>query len=296
MGSLRFSDRVARTTWRVVPKRALSGAIGWAAGLPIPVSLRSGVLRRFARIYGIETAEAEKSLDEYSRVDDFFTRRLRLGLRAIDGAAQSVVAPSDGTVVECGTASGSQLLQVKGVPFELADLLDEPVAARRLEGGSYLTTYLSPRDYHRVHAPVGGRIVGWRHIPGILFPVGAGSVEREPGLFVRNERLITWIEGDVGLCAVVMVAAVGVGNMTAAYDPDVETHGQSFLRAEVRQKDYDPGRPIEKGQELGTFHMGSTTIVVFEPGRIELKPLIPGQTTKMGEAIGTIRTRGEQAK
>jgi phosphatidylserine decarboxylase len=254
------------------------------------------VLRRFARVYGIDIAEAENALSEYARVDDFFTRRLRPGMRVVDPATDSIVAPSDGTVVECGTAIGGQLLQVKGVPFELDELLGDAGAARRLLGGSYLTTYLSPRDYHRVHSPVAGHIVGWRHVPGALFPVGAASVDREPGLFVRNERLITWIEGDAGFCAVVMVAAVGVGNITAAYDPEVETHGRSFVHAAVRQRDYHPGRPVMKGQELGTFHMGSTTIVIFEPSRVDLVSLIPGQTTKMGEAIGTMRALKDQAK
>lgn len=296
MGSFRFTDGVARTTWRVVPKRALSGVIGWAATRRIPVALRGAVLGRFARAYGIEIAEAEQALAAYPRIDDFFTRRLRAGARTIDPAPDAVVSPADGTVVESGVVTAGQLLQVKGVHFALDVLLDDPDGARRLAGGAYLTTYLSPRDYHRVHAPVSGRIVGWRHVPGILLPVGARSVAREPGLFTRNERLVTWIEGEAGLCAVVMVAAVGVGNITAAYDPDVETHGRSFVRAAVRQRVYDPAKSVTKGQELGTFHMGSTTVAIFEAARVDLRSFSPGQQTRMGEGIGSIRGRGAQAK
>ena len=276
MGSLRFSERAARTAWRIVPKRALSGAIGWGARLGIPTWFRATFLARFARSYGIEVSEAERPIGEYGRVDEFFTRRLRPEARPIDSHPDTIVSPADGTVVEAGLATGGHLIQAKGVLFELDELLSDGESAARLEGGSYLITYLSPRDYHRVHSPVAGAVVGWHHIPGTLFPVGAKSVDRQPGLFVSNERLVTLIDGPAGLCAVVMVAAVGVGHITAAYDSDIATHGRSFVRAGIRHMRYDVPRPVAKGGELGTFHLGSTTIVVFEPGRVGLQAFTAG--------------------
>ena len=272
----------------MVPKRALSGAIGWSAGIGIPERFRAECLARFARLYGIDTSQAEKTLAEYSDVDDFFTRRLRPGLRPIDPALDTVASPADGTVIESGLVTEGHLIQAKGVLFELDELLADPVAATRLNGGPYLITYLSPRDYHRVHAPIGGGIVGWDHVPGALFPVGAKSVGREPGLFISNERLVTLIEGPAGLCAVVMVAAVGVGHITASYDPEIATHSRAFRRARVRHARYPQPLPVAKGDELGTFHLGSTTIVVFEPGRVNLAPFSPGDSTNMGETIGRI--------
>jgi phosphatidylserine decarboxylase len=298
MGShQRFSERVARTTWRAIPKQALSGAIGWAAGQPIPSAIRKVVLERFARYYGIDVGEAEHALTDYARLDDFFTRRLISSARPIDPAEDAVLSPADGTVVESGRVVSGQVLQVKGVLLDVQELVGDIEAAERLAGGAYLTTYLSPQDYHRVHAPIAGGIVGWRHIPGVLFPVNARSVAREPQLFVRNERLVTFIEGgSAGFCAVVMVAAVGVGNMTAAYDADVETHGRSFLRAAIRQKRYDPTLPVARGQEIGTFHMGSTTIALFESSRVELSALVPGDRTRMGVRIGTVRSAGPRVE
>src|SRR6185503_19618757 len=157
------------------------------------------------------------------------------GARPIDATPGRVVSPADGTVVECGLATAGTLIQAKGISFDLATLLGDEAEARRLEGGAYLITYLSPKDYHRVHFPVGGKVVGWNHIPGALFSVGAESVRREPGLFVRNERLVTLIEMEGGgRCAVVMVAAVGVGHITVSYDADIATHGPRFRRAAVR--------------------------------------------------------------
>ena len=275
--------------WRMVPKRAVSGAIGWGAACGIPARLRALMLSRFARVYGIDVQEAEKPLDQYSGFDDFFTRKLRPEARPIDTSEGKVVSPADGTVVECGLATSGTLIQAKGISFELATLLGDEGEAKRLEGGAYLITYLSPRDYHRVHAPIGGHVVGWNHIPGTLFSVGAESVRREPGLFIRNERLVTLIEMEGGgRCAVVMVAAVGVGHITVSYDPEVATHGPRFLRAAVRSRRYDSPIPIRRGDELGVFHLGSTTIAVFEPGRVELEALAAGSSTKMGAGVGRV--------
>src|SRR5450432_4421459 len=287
MSGLSFSDRARRSMWRIVPKRAVSGAIGWGVSLGIPARLRGLMLSRFARVYGIDVGEAEKPLDDYSGFDEFFTRRLRAGLRPIADGSGQVVSPADGTVVECGLATAGKLIQAKGDFFELGELLGDETSASRLEGGAYLITYLSPKDYHRVHAPVGGRVIGWRHIPGTLFSVGAKSVLSEPGLFIRNERFVTFIEMEGGgLCAVVMVAAIGVGHVTVSYDAEVATHRPRFLRAAVRHRRYDDPKPIGRGEELGIFHLGSTTIVVFEPERAELATFAPGEAMKMGIGIG----------
>ncbi len=290
MGALSFSDRARRSMWRVIPKRAVSGAIGWGASRGIPSRLRQAMLAKFARVYGIDVAEAEKPLEAYAGFDEFFTRRLRAGARPIAEEAGGVVSPADGVVVECGLATAGTMIQAKGSTFDLTELLGDAEVAGQLVGGAYLITYLSPKDYHRVHAPVGGRVIGWRHIPGTLFSVGAKSVASEPGLFVRNERFVTLIEMDGGgLCAVVMVAAIGVGHVTVSYDPEVATHRPGFLRAAVRHRRYDEPKPIRRGDELGIFHLGSTTIVVFEPGRVELGRFEPGEAMKMGIGIGRAR-------
>jgi len=291
MGGLSFSDRAARSVWRIVPKRAVSGAIGWGVSLGIPAAFRTLMLTRFAGIYGIDITEAEKPLAEYEGFDEFFTRKLRAGARPIDGTAGRVISPADGVIVESGLATAGKLIQAKGSEFDLATLLDDADAAARLEGGAYVITYLSPKDYHRVHSPVAGKVVGWRHVPGTLFSVGAASIRREPGLFVRNERFITLIEMDGGgLVAVVMVAAVGVGHVTVSYDPEVATHRPEFFRSAQRHRQYDQPKPIARGDELGIFHLGSTTIVVFERDRIELDSLAAGGGVKMGVGIGRVAT------
>ena len=280
--------------WRIVPKRAVSKAIGWGASRGLPVRLRGMMLSRFAQAYGIDLDEAEKPLADYADFDELFTRRLRTGARPIADEPGGIVSPADGIVVECGLATEGKLIQAKGTLFDLSELLSDGEMAARLVGGAYLITYLSPKDYHRVHSPVGGRVIGWRHIPGTLFSVGAKSVATEPGLFVRNERFVTLIEMDGGgLCAVVMVAAIGVGHVTVSYDAEVATHRPRFLRAAVRHRHYDDPKPVRRGEELGIFHLGSTTIVVFEPGRAELGSFVAGEAMKMGIGIGRARAAND---
>jgi phosphatidylserine decarboxylase len=296
MSSLSFGERVARSAWRATPQRALSGIIGWWARRSVPAAMRGAYLRAFARNYGIDVAEAEKPIEEYSGVQEFFTRKLRTGARPVDPSPGVVVSPADGAVVDRGVITGGKLIDAKGTSFALAELLADANLAAALDGGAFDVTYLSPKDYHRVHSPVAGKITSWHYVPGKLFPVNAGSVLREPGLFAKNERFVTVIDSDAGKCAVVMVAAVGVGHITAAYDPQVATHAKGFPRNEITHKHLDPPIAVARGGELGTFHLGSTSIVVFERGRVVLDPLASGAATRMGTTMGRVVGHGKSAQ
>lgn len=287
MATLSFGEWVARSAWRAAPQRALSALIGWGARRRLSPGLRTRTLDWFVRKHGIDVAEAERSLHDYAGLQDFFTRRLRAGARPVDTAAGAVVSPADGRMVDGGQVAAGRLFDVKGGAFALEGLLADATDARRFEGGAYFIIYLSPRDYHRVHSPIAGEVVEWRFVPGRLFPVNDRSVAREPGLFAKNERLVILIEGEVGRCAVVMVAAVGVGHITAAFDDDVATHRAGFAgTGEVRRCRYQRPRPVARGAELGVFNLGSTAIVVFEPGRVALEALPAGALVKMGARIG----------
>jgi phosphatidylserine decarboxylase len=291
MATLSFGERVLRSAWRMTPQRKLSDIIGWGARCPLPTSVRTSFLRSFANKYGIDVSEAEKPIEEYHGLHEFFTRKLRAGVRQVNEAPDVVVSPADGMLVDQGIASGGRLLEAKGSMFTLSDLLGEDDAAAALVGGAYVITYLSPRDYHRVHSPVSGKVSRWHYIPGKLFPVNDRSVRREPGLFAKNERFVTLIESEAGLCAVVMVAAVGVGHITASYDPDVATHSHAFGGREARHKRFETRPEVRRGDELGVFNLGSTTIVIFEPGRVVLESAAVGVPTRMGTALGRIVRR-----
>jgi phosphatidylserine decarboxylase len=288
MSNLSFGERVAQNAWRLAPTRVLSSVIGWSARRHLPGALGRSLVGAYARAYGLSTAEAEHPLAHYPTLQALFTRRLAPGARRMPDDAGAVVAPSDGTICEAGIAREGTLLEAKGSAFTLSQLLADEDLAARLTGGPYVVIYLSPRDYHRVHFPLGGKVVAWRHIPGKLFPVGPRSVRRECGLFARNERFVTVVDSPGGRYAVVMVAAVGVGHVTATYDPEVATHEGGFSKKGVRHKVFETPIPIERGQELGVFNLGSTTVTIFEPGRVQLAPLSSDSPVVMGSSVGRV--------
>lgn len=279
-----MNDRLFISALRLVPKNALSRLMGaltrWRA--PRPVLLLA--MRAFARRYGIELTECP-DLEAYPTFGDFFARPLRPGLRPVAPGEQVVVSPVDAVVSETGVAAAGRLVQAKGIDYPAAALLGDGALARRLEGGAFATLYLSPRDYHRIHLPLGGRITGWRYLPGKLWPVNPASVRTVPGLFALNERLVTVLETPLGACAVVAVGATVVGRVQAYYDPAVPHTNRPGAGPE--RHDYPSPLPAEKGQELGAFEMGSTVILLFEPGEVRLDPrLAPGVRVRVGEAIG----------
>jgi phosphatidylserine decarboxylase len=277
---------MAQKAWRFLPKRFLSRMIGWGARRRLPRPLQRSLLQSYAKAYGLDCSEAEHPIADYPCLQSFFTRRLVQGARVLPVDEKLIVAPSDGVVCEAGLATSGKLLEAKGSAFTLQNLLADEALAKRLTDGPYVVIYLSPRDYHRVHFPLAGKVMSWTHIPGKLFPVGSKSVKREPGLFARNERFVTVVDSDAGRYAVVMVAAVGVGHITAAYDAEVATHQGGFAGGSVRHKAFSSPIDVKRGQELGVFNLGSTTITLFEPGRLTLNGLLSDQPIRMGEPVG----------
>lgn len=281
----RVRERVAMDLLRWTPKGTLSRGIGWAAQRRVPRPLRRALYGGFARYVGADLSAIDQPLDAYERFDDFFTRSLRPGLRPIAEGDGVVASPVDGVVSEAGVAEGGRIIQCKGRDYTVAGLLADAVEARAFEGGAYATLYLSPRDYHRIHSPVDGKVTGYRHIPGAFFPVNPMSVRQVAGLFSINERLVTYVDSDVGRVAVVAVAATGVGHITVRYDREVRTHRRGAAGRHGWAQRYAAPRPLPRGTELGMFHLGSTVIVLFEPGRVRLD-LAAGQRVRVGERIG----------
>ncbi|MBK8480134.1 MAG: phosphatidylserine decarboxylase [Proteobacteria bacterium] len=247
--------------------------LGRLAAIPLPPPLRQPILRRFAARLGIDAAEAELPLDQYASVGEFFARRLRAGARAVDPRATTLVSPVDGTVTACGTVRGSRLLQAKGIDYEVSELLGDARLAARFEGGVYLTIYLHPRDYHRIHAPVAGSLRTLRRIAGALLPVQHWVVDRVPGLFVRNERLVFELAGALGPLALVCVGAAGVGLITTTV-PEGPGSFTVFTRP----------LEVDKGQELAAFRLGSTVILLAAADRTGLL-VARGDVVRMGQAV-----------
>lgn len=285
--------RAALSLLKRLPQGALSRGFGRLADAPIPPPLRPAVLGAFARAVGADPAEAELPLEAYPTLNRFFTRRLAAGARTWPSDPSVVASPVDGAVGQLGTVREGRLIQAKGRLYEVAQLLEDEAAAARYEGGAFITLYLSPRDYHRIHAPVGGEIRQARHVPGSLLPVNAPSVAHMPELFARNERLMCHIDGPLGRAAVVAVGAYNVGRISAAFDrawnaPPGENAWVTNRRGlQSAARSYDPPVAVNRGDEIMTFHLGSTVVLVFEPGRVELLPSLEiDQPVRLGMPIG----------
>ena len=277
-----------------LPQGALSRAFGRLSDVPLPRALRRPVLGAFARAVGVDVAEAELALEEYESLNRFFTRRLKEGARVWPRNPRVVASPVDAVAGQVGEVRGGRAIQAKGRWYSVGELLDDPAEGERYEGGAFVTLYLSPRDYHRIHAPTDGVIPLARHVPGALLPVNVPAVTHLPDLFTRNERLVCHLDGPLGRVAAVAVGAYNVGRISAAFDPawnappgkSAWVTNRRGMQSAARR--YDPPVRVRQGDEIMTFHLGSTVVLLFEPGRVALEPgLAPGVPVRLGTALGT---------
>jgi phosphatidylserine decarboxylase len=244
---------------KYLPKNHVSLLVGHLMHWPLPAPLRAWSLRWFVNTFHIRLEEAEKPVENYATMGDLFVRRLRPGIRPL--ASAKALHPADSVLSQLGPITQGQMLQVKNQPYLIQDILQDSTKAQSYEGGIFATYYLCPTDYHRVHSPVSGQITSVVHIPGTLWPVFKKSVEKIKNLFGINERVVVYIQTDLGEVAVVFVGALNVGKIELAFDPEI--HSQTG-KTGVRKKDYQPPLPIQAGEELGLFRMGST-VVLFYP-------------------------------
>jgi len=186
----------------------------------------------FARHYQVNLSEARwPDLRHYPDFNSFFTRPLLPDARPVWSVPGSLCSPCDGVVSERRNLLGEWLVEAKGAAFSASDLLADPALARHLDGGDFLTIYLSPRDYHRVHVPCPSRLTTIRFIPGKLFSVRPRTVAAVPGLLARNERAVFELEADFGRYALVMVGALFVSSIETSLTGTLSAEGdapQSF--------------------------------------------------------------------
>lgn len=281
-------DRLLTLPQYAAPHHALSRLAGRIARIRHPV-VRAFLIRSFLAFYDVDLNEAERSsLSDYASFNDFFTRALRPQSRPLASNPDALISPADGAISQLGTIDGDRVLQAKGRDYSLAALLaaDGDDDARYL-GGNFLTVYLAPHNYHRVHTPYGGRICAVRYVPGRLFSVNQRTARCVDGLFARNERLIVEFDTAHGRIAVILVGAMLVASMelTVCDVPGaLQTAGRTSAPFTVPPVgDYGS---LDRGAELGRFNMGSTVIIVGEARRWQWLPeLRAGSILKMGQAL-----------
>ena len=289
-----LATRVAAETLRWLPRKQLSRGLGRLASAKTRRAVVDRAVRAYVRAYDVDLSDAVEPPGGYPTFDAFFTRALVPGARPVVGDGRTLVSPADGRVEDVGPISlgaSGQRLFVKGREYSVGELLGED--AGRFEGGCFAIVYLSPRDYHRVHAPIAGSVTRVRHVGGTLLPVNSFGVAAYPNLFARNERVVVFQRGSRGEVATILVGAIGVGRISMSFAPSVVTNvgrGPTTI-------DYPAASApeIARGQELGMFHLGSTAIVVISPEWSAELSVEPGQVVRMGGALAksTVRSAEE---
>jgi phosphatidylserine decarboxylase len=224
----------------------------------------------FARLVGVDLSESAGAPGDYPTLSAFFVRELRSGLRSWPRDEGAPGSPVDGKVGVIGRLEEGTALQAKGIRYSVADLLGSESDGARFRSGAFVTLYLSPRHYHRIHAPVTGRIRKARALPGRLLPVNLPAVGHIPDLFPRNERLVAFLESRDLSMALVAVGAYNVGRISAGFDPLWNgPRGRGVTNRAGRRKpderSYDPPLEVGAGDEIMRFHLGSTVVLLMTP-------------------------------
>jgi len=269
----------------IVPQHLLSRCTGWLAELRQPIWLKNWVIRRFIRHFNVNMAEAaQPDPQRYANFNDFFTRALQDGARPIADA--DIVCPADGAISQVGAIHDGFLFQAKGRYFSTAALLGgDQVRAAQFADGQFVTIYLSPKDYHRVHMPLAGRLAATSYIPGQLFSVNGVTAQNVDNLFARNERLVCYFDTDLGPMAMVLVGAMVVAGIETVWSGRVAPPP----KAPVCHDYVDLPAPVTlaKGEEMGRFMLGSTVILLFPGDAMSWgEGYQAGSATRMGEILG----------
>ncbi len=268
----------------ILPQHALSRIAGSFASSRKPW-LRDMLIHRFIKAFDVDMRDAARGEGDFANFNDFFTRELRPGARPLADAGEFILSPADGAISQLGDISSGRILQAKGRDYTVAEVLgDTGEDWRRFDGGHFMTIYLSPRDYHRVHMPATGTLKSTTYVPGKLYSVNLATAAGVDRLFARNERLACLFEGEDGGFASVMVGAMIVAGIDTVWPNSFHTH----IKQPVTEDFTREGRLLKAGEEMGRFYLGSTVVLLFEPGRIAwLEGLKAGDTLRMGQAIAT---------
>jgi phosphatidylserine decarboxylase len=243
-------------------------------------------IKQIIRHYGVNMNEAlEQDINAFKSFNHFFTRELNPDVRPLATERNAIVSPADGVVSQAGNITEGKIFQAKGKSYTATDLLGGSLErAEPFNNGLFTTIYLSPKDYHRLHMPLTGRLREMVHIPGRLFSVNTATTNSVPGLFARNERVAAIFDTDAGPMALVLVGAIFVSSIETVWHGVVTPPSISTVQSWQYQ---DNAPTLKIGEEMGRFNMGSTIIVLFGKDKAQWdSELTAEKTVKLGERIG----------
>ena len=246
---------------------------------------KNALIRFIVKAYGVDMSEAANpDVESYEHFDAFFTRALKPGVRVPDPDPDAVLMPADGRISRVGPITDGMIVQAKAHDYSVARFVGEESAVQTYRDGTFATIYLSPRDYHRAHTPLPGRVVRTLHVPGKLFSVAPFTVDAVPELFARNERLVCHLECAHGPMVVAMVGAMLVSGVETVWGGvEIPPYAKAPVAKDLSGKDVQ----LPRFGELGRFHFGSTVVVLLPRG-FELAPgLEQGRAVRVGERLAT---------
>lgn len=256
-----MADKLKVLLQYLIPQHGISLLMGKVAESK-NATIKNTFAKWFIKKYGIDMSIAEReNPEDYETFNDFFTRSLKDGVRPIDEGDSVIVNPADGNVSQLGPIDNDFIFQAKGHRYSAKTLLGgDAELAKPFENGEFATIYLSPKDYHRVHMPMTGKLTKMLHVPGKLFSVNPLTARNVPNLFARNERVVAMFDTDIGPMAMVLVGATIVGSIETVWEGTITPP----TRDDVKVWDYpDQNITLEKGAEMGRFKLGSTVILLF---------------------------------
>ena len=258
-------DQLAVIPQYLMPKLAMTRLAGRVASAEWG-AVTTWVIQRFVKRYKVNMSEAAHADPaHYKSFNEFFTRPLKDGARPLSNSTW--VCPVDGAISQCGAIERDQIFQAKGHQYSTRALVggDADLAAP-FQNGQFATLYLSPRDYHRIHMPISGKLLRMIHVPGDLFSVNPTTARGVPGLFARNERVVCEFETEKGPMVLVLVGATIVGSMATVWHGQVNPPRPGTIR-EWRYDTQDVR--LQKGEEMGRFLLGSTVVMLFPANSIQ---------------------------
>lgn len=285
-----MKDKLFILMQHLLPQHLLSRLVGQIADCRIRW-VKNTFIELFRKHFDVDMSEAQQEDPRaYASFNDFFTRALKDGARPIDEDSSALTSPCDGAVSQAGPIQHGRLIQAKGRGYSLTTLLGgDPARSEPFVNGHFATLYLSPRDYHRVHMPVSGTLREAIYIPGDLYSVNNATAAGVDNLFAHNERLVTIFDTEYGPMAMVLVGAMIVAGIETVWS------GQVAPAKPQPQTLYSRSEPapirLEKGQEMGRFHLGSTVILAFGPDVLEWEDSLTHLSkVTLGRRIGTFKS------
>ena len=288
--SARILDFIRVLPQYLIPQHLLSRMVYRLSRCEWPL-LKNCLIRQFISWFRVDMSiAAEPDYQNYRHFNDFFTRPLRPDSRPIANGNNIIICPVDGSISQVGRIVSGEIIQAKNRYFDLQSLLaDESEMVDFFKEGLFITLYLSPRDYHRIHMPIDGKLLKMIYVPGSLFAVNNHTTRIVNRLFARNERVISIFDTKAGLMSIIMVGAINVGSMETVWSGEITpTASRTIMRTDYNDQ---PAMKLAKGDEMGRFNMGSTVIILFGRDAVDWKPDLQATgMLNMGMELGRLIT------